>query len=220
MRQFQKAVSIILLLFVICSIIIGTISFIQSFDTAPIKEQEIEVIDANIVLMDCTVTTDVANCEQESVAEAEEVVTETFCVAGMTISEEQYVCLTEFLENHEKEIIMIAQTVWGEARGLSQTKQSAVAWVILNRTQSGASIEEVLLAPNQFYGYSTNFPYEYTYELSKDVVSRWWLEQQGYSNVGRTIPSNYYNFTGDGTDNYFRTMDGQLWNWELVSPYE
>ena len=43
------------------------------------------------------------------------------------------------IENNftNEEIDHIAKTVWGEARGLSETHQSAVVWTILNRIDDG-----------------------------------------------------------------------------------
>jgi len=52
------------------------------------------------------------------------------------------------------ELITMAKTVWGEARGESVKGQIAVAWVIKNRADNprwwGKTIEEVCLKKYQF----------------------------------------------------------------------
>ena len=54
----------------------------------------------------------------------------------------------------ETEIMYLAKTIWGEARGESLKGQQAVANVIMNRVKRGgwygATVEEVVLKPYQF----------------------------------------------------------------------
>lgn len=54
----------------------------------------------------------------------------------------------------ETEIMYLAKTIWGEARGESVKGQQAVANVIMNRVKKGgwygATVEEVVLKPYQF----------------------------------------------------------------------
>ena len=54
----------------------------------------------------------------------------------------------------ETEIMYLAKTIWGEARGESAKGQQAVANVIMNRVKRGgwygATVEEVVLKPYQF----------------------------------------------------------------------
>ena len=54
----------------------------------------------------------------------------------------------------ETEIMYLAKTIWGEARGESTKGQQAVANVIMNRVKKGgwygATVEEVVLKPYQF----------------------------------------------------------------------
>jgi hypothetical protein len=125
----------------------------------------------------------------------------------------------------EREIDMIAKTVWGEARGCSKLEQSAVVWCILNRVDAGrGSIAEVITAPNQFHGYSSSFPVtDEIKALVKDVIARWKLEKTICGDVGRTLPSNYLYFSADdtGIGNIFRTSweGGDRWNWDCWNPY-
>ena len=54
----------------------------------------------------------------------------------------------------QKDIAVMAKTIWGEARGEHYEGQVAVGWVIRNRCETGGwfgnSIREVCLKPYQF----------------------------------------------------------------------
>ena len=124
------------------------------------------------------------------------------------------------------EIEMLAKTVWGEARGCNKLQQSAVVWCILNRVDAGrGTIAEVITAPGQFHGYSSNFPVtDDIRELVEDVVARWKMEKVCGGEVGRTLPSNYLYFRSDSTGigNVFRTTysgNYEVWNWDCWNPY-
>lgn len=126
----------------------------------------------------------------------------------------------------DMEIDMLAKTVWGEARGCNRFEQSAVVWCVLNRVDAGwGSIVEVITAPNQFHGYSSNFPVtDEIRELVEDVVARWKLEKVVCGDVGRTLPINYLYFCADdtGIGNVFRdAYNGSFnrWNWDCWNPY-
>ena len=126
----------------------------------------------------------------------------------------------------EYEINMLAKAVWGEARGCNKLQQSAVVWCILNRVDAGrGSIAEVITAPDQFHGYSRNFPVtDEIKTLVEDVVARWKLEKTICGDVGRTLPSKYLYFRSDGTGigNIFRTEwsgNYEVWNWDCWNPY-
>lgn len=120
----------------------------------------------------------------------------------------------------------MAQALYGEARGVeSKERQSAVIWCILNRVDDPRwpdTIEEVCIQ-SQFNGYDPNHPIlPELYELTLDVYTRWIREKSGETNVGRTLPSEYVFFHGDGRENHFRTeyMDtGVYWDWSLENPY-
>ncbi len=132
----------------------------------------------------------------------------------------------KFVPN-EDDVEMLAKLVWGEARGVDSTAQkAAVIWCVLNRVDSPRfpnTIAEVVTQRHQFTGYSESFPV--TSELSgiaEDVLIRWYQEKAGADNVGRTLPSEYLFFVGDGVRNYFseelRSQD--YYDWSLPSPYE
>lgn len=123
-----------------------------------------------------------------------------------------------------KYIEMIGRTIWGEAGGISsKAERAAVAWCILNRVDAtGKTIDEVITAPHQFYGYRTygDCPQEHL-ELAEDVLTRWEAEKNGTSASGRTLPAGYLYFTGDGKRNHFtKTWGGtDYWTWSLPNPY-
>ena len=124
------------------------------------------------------------------------------------------------------EIEIISKAVWGEARGCNQLEQSAVIWCILNRVDAGyGTIIEVVTEPNQFHGYSNNFPVtDEIRALTEDVIARWKLEKAYGGNFGRTLPSEYLYFSADftGTGNIFRTKwtgDCEVWDWNCWDPY-
>lgn len=121
---------------------------------------------------------------------------------------------------------MCAKVVWAEARGIqSKAEQAAVIWCILNRYDAGiygSSIEEVITAPHQF-AYSEESPATAELiELADDVLQRLWAEKTGETNVGRTLPEDYFFFEGDGAHNHYRTTyekTGETWDWSYTDPY-
>ena len=125
---------------------------------------------------------------------------------------------------YQKDIELIAKTVYGEARGCSVVEQSAVIWCILNRVDAGyGTIEAVITAPYQFTGYKESNPVIGDYvELATDVLLRWQIEKYCIGDVGRTLPDNYLYFHGDGKQNHFRDKydgDYNVWEWQALNPY-
>lgn len=124
----------------------------------------------------------------------------------------------------DREIELIARTIWGEAEVVDSTaERAAVAWCILNRVDdSGNSIESVILAPYQFYCREDGNVPAWAVELAEDVVGRWEREHAGEKSVGRTLPADYLYFIGDGWHNHFsiewRSTD--YWDWSLPDPYK
>ena len=126
----------------------------------------------------------------------------------------------------EEEVSYLTKAVYGEAGGIpSLTEQSAVVWCILNWCdRDGESIIYEVTYPHRFQGYRASNPEpEHLRELVIDVLTRWQREKQGETDVGRTLPANYYFFNGDGKNNHFRTewkQPYEIWDWSLPSPYE
>jgi hypothetical protein len=124
-----------------------------------------------------------------------------------------------------RDIELLGRTIWGEAGGVESTaERAAVAWCILNRVDAwGKTIEEVVTAPHQFYGYRTDgtCPQEHL-DLAEDVLSRWESEKLGTCASGRTLPAGYLYFTGDGSRNHFTKEWGssETWTWVLPNPYK
>ncbi len=125
----------------------------------------------------------------------------------------------------QEDINALARTMWGEARGISsKAEKAAVAWCILNRVDAGygKTILAVVSAPGQFYGYSSSYPLDdELVELAKDVLTRWYREKDGETDVGRTLPSDYYYFSGRNGHNWFRKeyKSTTYWDWSLPNPY-
>ena len=125
-----------------------------------------------------------------------------------------------------EEVEMLAKTIWAEARGVPSTaRQAAVAWCALNRLDVGTfgdTLAEVLSKPYQFaYDPASPVTDEFL-ALADDVLHRWYLEQNGVEDVGRTLPEDYLFFEGDGLRNHFRKTyekTGATWDWSLPDPY-
>lgn len=147
-------------------------------------------------------------------------------------------------EKYDEAATYIAKTVWGEARGCTDTEKAAVMWCILNRVDEdydvkinsssipgadlvivdlfNAAVADVVTAPAQFYGYRAENPVDQDiYDLALDVIGRYIKECGGQEDVGRVLPKGYCWFNGDGQHNYFRNswIDGTEWDWSLESPY-
>lgn len=124
----------------------------------------------------------------------------------------------------DEEVIVLAKMLWGEARGVSSdTEKAACVWCVLNRVDHGyGDITAVVTAPYQFVGYREGNPVDdELITLCIDVLSRWYAEKDGQTEVGRVLPSKYLFFSGDGKRNHFRTgyKNGTVWDWSLPSPY-
>lgn len=135
----------------------------------------------------------------------------------------------------EYDAVVLAKTVWGEARGVklqtlsggtasTECQWAAVVWTILNRFDAGYedTIAGVAMAPKQFHGYKESFPVdEDILAVVYDVLDRWNAEKLGEEDVGRVLPAGYLWFGGDGKHNYFRDeyRGGHRWDWSLGDPY-
>lgn len=148
----------------------------------------------------------------------------TMVVKPMTTTKVDPVAQPQYIPDYAAE--MIGRTIWGEAGGIDSTaEQAAVAWCILNRVDAwGQTIEEVVTAPGQFYGYITwgDCPQEFI-DLAADVLTRWEAEKYGVVGIGRVLPAEYLYFHGDGERNHYRTDyngDGTYWDWSATDPYQ
>ena len=126
----------------------------------------------------------------------------------------------------QDEAVMLAKLIYKEARGINSTAhKAAVIWCVLNRFDTGEygeSIKAVITSKHQFaWDPNTKVEDEFL-ELSNDVLIRWLLEKEGFSNVGRILPNDYLFFAGRNGLNYFRKNyhSKEYWDWSLQSPYE
>lgn len=133
--------------------------------------------------------------------------------------------IEEQLLELDNEIKMLAKLIYREARGIKQTEHKAgVVWCVLNRVDNEKfddNISDVITARHQFAWVSNTPVKEEFYELSKDVVTRWLLEKEGHTDVGRVLPQEYLFFAGRRGLNYFRKnyRSNQYWDWSLNTPY-
>lgn len=126
----------------------------------------------------------------------------------------------------QDEAVMLAKLIYKEARGINSTAhKAAVVWCVLNRFDTGEygeSIKAVITSKHQFaWDPNTKVEDEFL-ELSNDVLIRWLLEKEGFSNVGRVLPNDYLFFAGRNGLNYFRKNyhSKEYWDWSLQSPYK
>lgn len=119
----------------------------------------------------------------------------------------------------------VARTLWHECRGVESTaEKAAVVWCILNRVDNerwANNIYDVCTEPDQF-AYEANAPLDPELMwLAEDVITRWNMENDRWDDVGRTLPYNYYFFSGTGKRNWFRKeyRSSDNWDWSLPDPY-
>lgn len=106
----------------------------------------------------------------------------------------------------DREMRMLCQVVWGEARGCSREEQMLVVWCICNRVDAtGASFEEVITAPYQFHGYSGEHPVTRDiYSTVKEVLVAYSKGQAALIWEPFSTDSDYLYFSGRDGHNYFR----------------
>lgn len=99
-----------------------------------------------------------------------------------------------------------ALLAWGEYSGTDYAQRTAPIWCACNRADAwGLTLEEVMHS-DAFHGLLTEreVPTEW-YDLARETLARWELEKLGYIDVGRTLPSEYLYFSGNGVTNVYRT---------------
>lgn len=99
-----------------------------------------------------------------------------------------------------------ALLAWGEYSGSDYAQRTAPIWCACNRADAwGLPLDEVMHS-DAFHGLLTerSVPEEW-YDLARETLARWELEKMGYIDVGRTLPSEYLYFGGNGVVNVYRT---------------
>lgn len=108
--------------------------------------------------------------------------------------------LPEPWEPDPADVAMISRTIWGETQGCDEIEQRAQAWCVLNRVDDPRfpnTIEAVVTAPNQFQGYSPNFPAEPFWDMAREILILW-------HDGEREIPEDMCWCSGDGKHQTFR----------------
>lgn len=134
--------------------------------------------------------------------------------------------LQGFLQEHYADAVAMAGVMYAEARGLSMREMSMVSWCILNRWDTqrfGSTLSSVIWSRSQFAHSKRTVSDNGTdlIWLAQDVLARWWKEQHGEIDVGRTLPAGYVYYAGDGHHNYFREYyrGRGSYNFGLWDPY-
>lgn len=108
----------------------------------------------------------------------------------------------------QEELWMVANTIEGEARGVSAQEMRLVAWCICNRVDNGAwgsTIKEVV-TPGQFHGYNPNREVSHSLymEVAQDVLDEWSVGNNPDIMEPFAPTDGYVYFSGDGKHNWFR----------------
>jgi len=108
----------------------------------------------------------------------------------------------------QEERVMIAKTIWGEARGCARDEQKLVAWTILNRYDTGEwgdTVAYIITAPLQFIGYKAGHPVtDEIMAVANEVIDAWLNSEDALILPPYSTDSDYVFFNGDGVNNYFR----------------
>lgn len=99
-----------------------------------------------------------------------------------------------------------ARMAWGEYSGTDYAQRTAPIWCACNRADAWEMTLDEVMHSDAFHGLLTEreVPAEW-YDLARETLARWELEKMGYIDVGRTLPSEYLYFSGNGVVNVYRT---------------
>ena len=126
---------------------------------------------------------------------------------GLNTPKSQQDVLNTAMEAIPDELVAEAALLaWGEYSGTDYAQRTAPIWCACNRADAwGLTLEEVMHS-DAFHGLLTKreVPAEW-YDLARETLARWELEKMGYIDVGRTLPSEYLYFGGNGIVNVYRT---------------
>lgn len=126
---------------------------------------------------------------------------------GLNTPKSQQDVLNTAMEAIPDELVAEAALLaWGEYSGTDYAQRTAPIWCACNRADAwGMTLEDVMHS-DAFHGLLTEreVPEEW-YDLARETLARWELEKAGYIDVGRTLPSEYLYFGGNGVVNVYRT---------------
>lgn len=162
-------------------------------------------------------------------AESSPIITEASRIWWLEENEKQNAAAEEqeFLQSYHTEAVMLAKTMYCEARGISSKKElSMICWTVLNRYDHGfaESIPAVITTPRQF-AYRSSAPTVNDcgidlLALAEDVLLRWHRENMGQTDVGRTLPKEYLYYHGNGEHNFFKVGEHTKGYYDFgVDPY-
>jgi hypothetical protein len=108
----------------------------------------------------------------------------------------------------EHEIVMLAQMVWGEARGCTADEQRLVVWTAFQRVDAdgfGGTVEAVLTAYGAFAGYRDSNPVDDDIRaLCAEEAAKWARGEEPPTMEPYAPTKPYHYFDGDGRHNWFR----------------
>lgn len=126
---------------------------------------------------------------------------------GLNTPKSQEDVLNTAMEAIPDELVAEAALLaWGEYSGTDYAQRTAPIWCACNRADAwGMTLDEIMHS-DAFHGLLTQreVPAEW-YDLARETLARWELEKMGYIDVGRTLPSEYLYFGGNGVVNVYRT---------------
>lgn len=131
---------------------------------------------------------------------------ETSAYTPNTYPSQQDVLNTAMQAIPDELVAKAALLAWGEYSGSDYAQRTAPIWCACNRADAwGLTLEDVMHS-DAFHGLLTEreVPAEW-YDLARETLARWELEHMGYIDVGRTLPSEYLYFGGNGVVNVYRT---------------
>lgn len=115
--------------------------------------------------------------------------------------------LNSAMEAISDELVATAALLaWGEYSGTDYAQRTAPIWCACNRADAWEMTLDEVMHSDAFHGLLTEreVPEEW-YDLARETLARWELEKMGYIDVGRTLPSEYLYFSGNGVVNVYRT---------------
>lgn len=126
---------------------------------------------------------------------------------GLYTPKSQQDALNTAMEAIPDELVAEAALLaWGEYSGSDYAQRTAPIWCACNRADAWGQTLEDVMHSDAFHGLLTEreVPAEW-YDLARETLARWELEKLGYIDVGRTLPSEYLYFGGNGEYNTYRT---------------
>ena len=108
----------------------------------------------------------------------------------------------------EEEVRLVAQMLYGEARGCNKDELRLVVWCVCNRVDKGTwgnTVEDVIKYPYQFMGYGATHPVWPELEaVAREVLEEW--NDGGEADILEPYAktSKYLFFRGDGKHNWYK----------------